>query len=222
MEQISVQDILIRSRDTILDLLHKRGYNTEPYKKLVGPDLVKLMGNPGALRIEVSHSQNPDKKAIVEYTFTNIKLQLSSGKYIKDMLDQESSIETLKGVNPETTEVLVIYMPKNISEDMDSYDKAALEAWNAHKFRIQFFPMTRLVNNPLNHMLQPKFEIVPQEEHAELLKSKYCRSKAQFPIIRYHHDMAARCLGLAPGDIVKIIRPSQSAGEAELYRTCAP
>ena len=222
MEQISVQDILIRSRDTILDLLHKRGYNTEPYKKLVGPDLVKLMGNPGALRMQVVHSENPEMNAIVEYNFGNIKLQLSSGKYIKDMLDQDSSIETLKGVNPETTEVLVIYMPKNISEDMDSYDKAALEAWNAHKFRVQFFPMTRLVNNPLNHMLQPKFEVVPPDEHTELLKVNYARSKGQFPLIRYHHDMVARCLGLVPGDIVKITRPSFSAGEYVSYRTCAP
>jgi len=222
MEQISVEDILIRSRDTILDLLHKRGYNTEPYKKLVGPDLVKLMGNPGALRMEVTHSENSEKKAIVEYTFANIKLQLSSGKYVKGILEGSTDDNQLSSVDPETTEVMVIYMPKNISEDMDSYDKAALEAWNAHKFRIQFFPMTRLVNNPLNHMLQPKFELVPQEEHAELLKVNYARSKAQFPLIRYHHDMVARCLGLAPGDIVKITRPSFSAGEYVSYRTCAP
>ena len=40
MDQISVQDILIRSRNTILDLLEGRGYETAPYRKLVAEDLV--------------------------------------------------------------------------------------------------------------------------------------------------------------------------------------
>lgn len=215
MEQTSVEDILIRSRGTILDLLHERGYNTRPYKKLIGPDLMKLMGNPGALRMEVVHSNDSTKLAIVEYHIkSEIKGNLTQGKFLKEII---SSLET-----PEKTEVIIIYMPKNISEDTIQYDKTALEAWNTYKVRIQFFPMTRLVNNPLNHMLQPKFKIVPPENHEELLKSNYARSKTQFPLIRFHQDMVARCLGLVPGDIIEITRPSFSAGEYVSYRTCVP
>jgi len=225
MDQISVQDILIRSRNTILDLLEGRGYETTPYRKLVAEDLVKLMcpGSCPSLRMNVKH-KTEDKNAIVEYTFANIKQQIGSGKFVGDLLDttESSDKNELIGINPETTEVLVIYMPKNISEDMESYNKAALEAWTKHNFRIQFFPMTRLVNNPLNHVLQPKFEVVPKEDREALLKEWYCRSKSQFPLIRYHHDMVARCLGLVPGDIVKIIRSSFSSGDYTLYRTCAP
>lgn len=223
MEQISVQDILIRSRFTILDLLEGRQYDTTPYRKLVGSDLVKLMGNPGALRMNVRHKQDTTKNAIVEYTFSNIKQQIGSGKFVHDLLSDEAPDSvTLSNINPETTEVIIIYMPKNISEDMDSYDKASLEAWTQSNLRIQFFPMTRLVNNPLKHMLQPKFEVVPKEDHEALKKEFYARSIGQFPLIRYHHDMVARCLGLVPGDIVKITRPSYSAGDYTLYRTCAP
>jgi len=218
MDQISVEDILIRSRNTILDLLHLRGYNTTPYRNLVGPDLVKLMGNPDTLRIEVTHSIQPEKKAIVNYLLKNIKQEISSGKYTKEIISTFEEEEQ----DPANVEVIVIYMPKNVSEDMESYNKAALEAWNKHKLRIQFFPMTRIVNNPLNHMLQPKFEIIPKEQHDDLKKELYCRSISQFPLIRYHHDMAARCLGLIPGDIVKITRPSYSAGEYISYRTCSP
>jgi DNA-directed RNA polymerase subunit H (RpoH/RPB5) len=222
MEQISVQDILIRSRSTILDLLEGRGYDTTPYRKLVGVDLVKLMGEPRALRMNVRHKQQ-EKNAIVEYTFANIKQQIGSGKFVNDLLKEESSDESdLTNINPETTEVIIIYMPKNISEDMESYDKASLEALNKYNLRIQFFPMTRIVNNPLKHMLQPKFEVVPKEEHEAIKKEWYCRSISQFPLIRYHHDMVARCLGLVPGDIVKITRNSYSAGDYMLYRTCAP
>ena len=71
-------------------------------------------------------------------------------------------------------------------------------------------------------MLQPKFELIPSEQHKNLLEENYARSKTQFPLIRYHHDMVARCLGLIPGDIIKITRPSYSAGEYVSYRTCVP
>jgi DNA-directed RNA polymerase subunit H (RpoH/RPB5) len=223
MERVSVQDIIIRSRVTILDLLEGRQYDTTPYRKLVGPDLVKLMGNPGALRINVRHKQDTTKNAIVEYTISNIKQQIGSGKFVKDLLQEENpDTNALYNINPETTEVIIIYTTKNTSEDIESYDKASLEAWTQHNFRIQFFPMVRLVNNPLKHMLQPKFEVVPKENHEELKKELYARSITQFPLIRYHHDMVARCLGLIPGDIVKITRPSYSSGEYTLYRTCAP
>ena len=223
MERVSVQDIIIRSRVTILDLLEGRQYDTTPYRKLVGPDLVKLMGNPGALRINVRHKQDTTKNAIVEYTISNIKQQIGSGKFVKDLLQEENpDTNALYNINPETTEVIIIYTTKNTSEDIESYDKASLEAWTQYNFRIQFFPMVRLVNNPLNHMLQPKFEVVPKENHEALKKELYARSITQFPLIRYHHDMVARCLGLVPGDIVKITRPSYSSGEYTLYRTCAP
>jgi DNA-directed RNA polymerase subunit H (RpoH/RPB5) len=105
---------------------------------------------------------------------------------------------------------------------LESYDKGALEAWHKYNLKIQFFPMFRLVNNPLKHVSQPRFEIVPPEEHPALLKQWYCRSKTQLPIIKFHNDMAARCLGLLPMDIVKITRYSVTAGEYVNYRVCAP
>ena len=40
--------------------------------------------------------------------------------------------------------------------------------------------------------------------------------------IKFHVDPIARCIGAVPGDIIKITRPSASAGEAIIYRVCAP
>jgi DNA-directed RNA polymerase subunit H len=79
-----------------------------------------------------------------------------------------------------------------------------------------------IVINPLNHVLVPKHEIVPQERHKELMDSLYVTSKSKFPEIKFHVDPIARCIGAVPGDIIKIIRPSISAGEAVIYRVCAP
>jgi DNA-directed RNA polymerase subunit H (RpoH/RPB5) len=53
------------------------------------------------------------------------------------------------------------------------------------------------------------------------LKQTYAK-KTQFPLNVFHQDIQARILGLVPGDIVKITRPSPSAGYYVEYRVCAP
>ena len=228
----SLADVLIRSRTTILDLLERRGYNVEPYKKFTGPDLLKVIEGHNdilkgqiALRIDVVHREDSTRHAIVDYRLDAIKQQVSQGTLVKKLLDTAASADDPQFLTisaPETTEVIILYVPRSMTEENESYDKAALEAWVQHKLKIQFFPIHRLVSNPLNHMLQPKFEIVPDDQVAEILKKNYATSKTQFPYIRFHTDMAARCLGLVPGQVVKITRPSLSAGSYELYRTCVP
>jgi DNA-directed RNA polymerase subunit H (RpoH/RPB5) len=241
MENTSFQHVLIQSRTTILDLLEKRGYNTTPFRKIIGPELTKFVNTPEALRMSLISKTDPEKKAIVEYIFTSIKQSVGTGDYIKRMLEDtskegEEAQETsptkkassgadsrLSNVNPATTEVIVLYLGREISDDKDSpYDKCALEAWTKYQFKIQFFPLMRLVFNPLEHFLQPKFEIVPPEQHEQLKKEWYITSKTQLPIIKFHVDMAARCLGLMPLDIVKITTYSPTSGEYIKYRVCSP
>lgn len=231
METTSLGHILIESRKTILDLLElpNRDYDTSPYRKMIGPELNKFANTPEALRMTLKHKSDPNKQAIVEYVFTNIKPAVGSGDFVRRLLEEPAESVSkaqratmLHSLNPETTEVIVIYNSKVHSEDIESYNKGALEAWSKYKFRVQFFHMPRLVSNPLRHILQPKFEVVPHEEHPAILKEWYCRSKAQFPIIKYHDDPAARCLGLVPLDIVKITAASPTAGEYVKYRVCSP
>ena len=57
---------------------------------------------------------------------------------------------------------------------------------------------------------------------SELLKTFNMKTKTNLPIIRFHEDIIARLLGLIPGSIVKITRPSPSAGFYTIYRVCAP
>jgi DNA-directed RNA polymerase subunit H (RpoH/RPB5) len=231
METTSLGHILIESRKTILDLLElpHRGYDGSQYRKMLGPELNKFANTPEALRMVLKHKSDPTKEAIVEYVFTNIKPAVGSGDFVRRLLEEPAESVSkaqratmLHSLNPDTTEVIVVYMSKSHGEDTESYDKGALEAWSKYKFRIQFFHMPRLVSNPMKHMLQPKFEVVPHEEHAAILKEWYCRSKAQFPIIKFHNDMVARCLGIVPLDIVKITGASPTAGEYVKYRVCAP
>jgi len=207
----NIQDICFRSRQNILKMLEQRGYDTSAYNKFGPDEIASLMSKDKALEMELTHSQDPEKKVHVLYRFTRIKQSLPT--LIRTLLDPEGA-----NLDPTKHEVVVITMEQIV----DTFHSAVIEAWRAHGLRIQFFLMQSLVNYPLDHILQPKFAKVPKEEHESLQKKFYAKRLTQFPMIRYHADMVARCLGLVPDDVVKIVRASPSAGEYELYRVCVP
>ncbi len=220
----NTNDILIRSRQTVLELLQDRGYNIAPYTKLGPDELVKLvvLSNPRPLQIVVSKTSDPSEKAFVFYSFTRIKP--SVGNIASKLLGEESADRLMNPDNPtepiDPTKTTVIYL--TMEQIADTFHIASLNAYNNHKLRLQFFSIPSLVNNPMKHYLQPKFEKIPTEEHDVLLKTWYAKSKTQLPMIRYHSDMVARYMGLVVGDIVKITSPSYSSGETILYRVCVP
>jgi DNA-directed RNA polymerase subunit H len=70
--------------------------------------------------------------------------------------------------------------------------------------------------NIFKHELVPKHEVVPIEEAVKILKELGVRPE-QLPWIKAS-DPAARAIGAKPGDIVRIVRKSETAGEIVVYR----
>jgi DNA-directed RNA polymerase subunit H len=66
------------------------------------------------------------------------------------------------------------------------------------------------------HIYVPKHEILSEEEAQELLKRLHARPE-QLPYIRAS-DPVVRELGAKPGQILKITRKSETAGESVYYR----
>jgi len=65
------------------------------------------------------------------------------------------------------------------------------------------------------HVLVPKHEIVSEEEKAQLIKMY--GSLKNFPRI-LSSDPQVKLLGAKPGDVIKIVRKSEVAGETIYYR----
>ncbi len=69
---------------------------------------------------------------------------------------------------------------------------------------------------PLEHKLVPKHEILNESDVKNIL-SEYNIEKEQIPKIRVS-DPAAVAIKAKVGDVVRIIRDSQTAGRAVFYR----
>ncbi|MEM4970645.1 MAG: DNA-directed RNA polymerase subunit H [Sulfolobales archaeon] len=70
--------------------------------------------------------------------------------------------------------------------------------------------------NVLKHELVPRHEIVPIEEAIKILRELGVRPE-QLPWIKAS-DPVARAIGAKPGDIIRVIRKSETAGEIVVYR----
>ena len=113
---------------------------------------------------------------------------------------------------------IIVLEPVN---NVDVFHNAALNA-HTNKINISFFQADSLVNDPRQHVLVPKHELVSKEDIPALKKFLIIQSVANLPFIRFHQDIQARLLGAIPGDVIKITRPSPSTGEEVGYRVCVP
>jgi DNA-directed RNA polymerase subunit H (RpoH/RPB5) len=213
-------DVLYRSRKTLLNLLALRGYATKQYEKF-GPIEIAAMAaaslgtaGTGAFRMDLERQGSEGKitRCRVEYSINRIKNRIPG---FLDALTEEGNEAA---IDTATTELVVVLLEPVV----ETFHIASMTALASKSLHVSFFQAHTIVNNPLEHVLVPKHEILPSSEHAAFLSEHKIKSKANLPLIKFHEDMIARVIGLLPGDIVKITRPSPSAGEYISYRVCVP
>jgi len=81
---------------------------------------------------------------------------------------------------------------------------------------IELLPTSFPVFEIFNHVLVPKHEILTDEEKKQIL-SEYKLQPYQIPHIK-SVDPVVKAIGAIPGDILRVIRKSQTAGQHIAYR----
>lgn len=99
------------------------------------------------------------------------------------------------------------------------YAKSAVEKLSAgERCRMEVFLENELIVNITHHVLVPKHEVLMEDAKRELLR-RYKLKESQLPRIQ-KSDPIARYYGLSHGTVVKITRPSETAGRYVTYRLC--
>jgi len=221
---------VFRSRQTLLEVLHDRGYDTTGAEKF-GPDEIReaLAAAPNGKALEFTlkarEGQSVPTPTVRVYVFS-IRLKQKLPGFLTSLETPVGASEPTarqpdklgSPVDPALTSVICL-----INEPVvPVFNQASVNAWVQRNLRLSFFFMDSFQMNPLKHYLVPPHEIVPKEQHEALMKGLYITQKSQFPLIRYHEDPITRVIGSVPGDIIKITRPSPTSGEYVIYRICTP
>ena len=91
--------------------------------------------------------------------------------------------------------------------------------WEQDGIQINIINMKRLQFNILDHGLVPPHRVLNEDELQKVKKRYNIMDNKQFPEIS-RFDPVAVVIGIRPGEVCEIIRPSKTAIEGIYYRIC--
>jgi len=210
---------VVESRHNVLKMLEARKFDTTLFQNELPTDLITKASAPlkdeielELLRILVS-SKTGDEKAYVLYWMGVVRHKLND----KEKFDKLLTAAIPDGINEQDQIIILLNEPLH-----KNFHDTAIRQWAVRKQRVSFFDIRQLMFDPRDHIMVPPHRKVLPEEVDEILARCLVKSKMEFPHIKYHFDMQARILGVLPGEIVEITRPSPNIGDYRMYRICTP
>jgi DNA-directed RNA polymerase subunit H len=197
-------DNIYRSRNTILDILEARSYDVTMYRKFSPAEIqiATQAGGLSALNLVIKKKDDESHTCLIMYIATN-------ATSFPAMLDKKAA-EGHKEI-----------VAMTFVDNLEKFHLLAAKYYLNNNIPVFCFNIPKIVNNPMNHVMVPKHELLPKEKYAELLEKLNMTSKKMLPFIT-SADPIIRCIGGLPGDIVHIERPSPSAGVYDVYRLVVP
>ena len=91
--------------------------------------------------------------------------------------------------------------------------------WESEKIFIILLPLKRLQFNILEHILVPPHRVLDESEKISIKNRYNIMDDNEFPeLLRF--DPVAQAIGIRPGQVCEISRPSKTAISAPYYRIC--
>lgn len=209
-----VISMIYKSRNTLLDLLREQNYDVSDYENFGVNEIHAMYTNKDAPKqLDMLCSSNngtiKQKKVYVKYHLGKTLRVENIQDYIEDLFHIEKVLDN-------KTDTLIIVIKQEINQTLMNILN---EFWDKNKVFIIIFTMERLLFNILQHQYVPKHTILNEEEKNEVLKKYNIVDVKQLPDIS-RFDPVAQAIGMRPGDICCIERPSKTAIISKYYRYC--
>jgi len=205
---------IYKSRKTLLELMKKQNYNIDDYENFSINEVNSMFQNK---QLDLLLEKKPDenapktehrKKIYISYYLTKTLRQQS----IQEMIDDLFHLEEILTKD----DTLMIIVKEDMNETMTNLLK---HIWEQDGILIIIQNIKRLQFNILEHVLVPDHRVLNNSE-VEKIKLRYnIIDDSQFPDIS-RFDPVAQIIGIRPGQVCEIIRPSKTAINAYYYRIC--
>lgn len=198
---------IFKSRHNILALLKSQGYDTSSYDGASVAD-VHTMLQASQMDMLVT-APKTGKKAYIKYHIEKTLRLNNIYDFIEDLMNLES-------VLTKTDDLIIIIK----DEPNESLQKNLKNIWEQDGVFVNVFNLKRLQFNILNHTLVPPHRPLSDKEAAEIKAKYHILDDSQLPDIG-RFSPVAQAIGLRPGQMCEIIRPSRTSISAPFYRICS-
>lgn len=201
---------IYKSRNVLLELLDKQGYDIRDYEEF-SVNEVHIMNNNKQLDMMLNNnSKSNNKKVYVKYHLAKTIRRENINDYVDDLFNIDEVLD-------KKNDTLVIIIKQ---EPNDTIVSVLNQIWEQEGIFIVMFNIARLQFNILKHSWVPKHRIMDDEEIEDLKKDYNIVDMKQIPVIS-RYDPVALAIGMKPGQVCKIERPSKTAIISNYYRFCS-
>jgi len=205
MANSSLDAQIYSARTNLLSQLKSQGYDVNGY---IGFTLTEINAMVRYQQLDFVVEKENGQKTFVKFHIA----QALRPTQIKDMVEAYYNIEkTLE----KSDNLYIITM----NDPNDTLVKMVNNIWLRDGIYVMINSVPRLRFNVLEHSLVPKFIVLNEEEDNEFRKKYNITNNSQIPNIS-RFDPVAVAIGMRPGQICKILRPSRTAITAPYYRIC--
>lgn len=197
------------SRKIILELLEKQNYNTSDYSNFSISEVNSMkQNNQLDMLLETKSDASESKKIYIRFYLANTIRPSNINEMIEDLF---ILTETLK-----KSDTLYIIIKDDTNETLINELK---HIWEKDGIFIIIENIKRLQFNILKHVLVPQHKVINKDQVREVMIRYNITDFNQIPDIS-RFDPVARAIGLRPGDVCHIIRPSKTSIKTNYYRIC--
>jgi DNA-directed RNA polymerase subunit H (RpoH/RPB5) len=203
---------IYKSRKVILGLMESQGYDVDEYNNFSINEVNTMFNNKQSdmllkKKVENESTGKVEKIYIKYYLGKTLRPQ-----NIQEMIDDLYNLEEIL----EKQDTLMIITKEDMNESLMNLLK---HIWEQDGIMIIIQSIKRLQTNILEHVLVPPHRVLSLIEKNELKRKYNIENDAQFPEIS-RFDAVSQVIGLRPGQICEIIRPSKTAIMTKYYRIC--
>jgi DNA-directed RNA polymerase subunit H (RpoH/RPB5) len=203
-QQSSEIQKIFKSRNILLDLLDKQGYDVSSYTGS-GINEVNSMYQNKQMDMLL---ERKDKKVYIKYHLNKtLKLGIIND-YIEDLIHLDNILEA-------KDDIIIIVK----DEPNDSLVNVLNNLWLHEHVFVNVINIKRLQFNILNHTLVPKHRVLDEKETAEFKQKYNITDDLQIPDIS-RFSPVSQVIGIRPGQICEITRHSKTAINTLFYRRC--
>tara|TARA_B100000902_G_C27257935_1_gene889005 strand:- start:807 stop:1439 length:633 start_codon:yes stop_codon:yes gene_type:complete len=205
-QETTITQTVYTSRKNLLSLLERQGYDCTDFMNF-SINEVSAMLKAGQLDIYLTNKESGKKIYVKYYIEKQIKPNI--------IYDSCSDLFEYEEILNSNDEFMII-----INGGINATIKDKLELiWNQdHRF-VNIINIASLKYNILDHALVPEHIILSEKEKIVFRKNFHITDNNQIPEIS-RFDPVACAIGMRPGDICRIIRPSVTSIKTNSYRVC--